>query len=98
MASTPELTRLDRLKIMFSAIRDCKLAHPELEWGMMLERARDMVIEEQRRLGHMAVYPIVNGSAQEAVFEGNPEACQTYVDIYLEGHPDMKGNVIILEI
>lgn len=91
-------TRLDQLKNMRLAIEDCKNRHPELEWGDMLERANDMVIEEQRRLGYMAVYPIKDGSAQESIFEGLPEACQVYVDIMLEGHPEMKENIIVLNI
>ena len=50
------------------------------------------------KAGYMAVYPIVNGSAQEALFEGTREQCKTYTDILLENKPEMKGNIIVLEL
>lgn len=94
--SHEQLSRLDHLKLMLLAIEDCKNRHPELEWGDMLERANDMVIEEKRRLGYMAVYPIKDGCAQEALYEGTPGRCQIYVELFLD--PEMKDNIIILNI
>jgi hypothetical protein len=57
-----------------------------------------MISDEHRRLGYMAVYPIVNGSAQEALFEGTRDQCKIYTDILLENKPEMKGNIIVLEL
>jgi hypothetical protein len=57
-----------------------------------------MMTDERRRLGYMAVYPIVNGSAQEALFEGTREQCKIYTDLLLGHDPSMKGNIIVLEL
>ena len=64
----------------------------------MMDRVNDLIREEQRRLGYRAVYPIVDGCSRDALFEGSPEACKVYVDILLESHPEMKGNIIVLNI
>ena len=64
----------------------------------MLAKVKDMISDEHRRLGYMAVYPIMDGSAQEALFEGTREQCKTYTDIILENQPEMKGNIIVLEL
>lgn len=101
MATTT--TKLDRQ----TALRDILLelctestANAD-EWNMYNEwlgKASDLLTEERRRQGWMAVYPIVDGSSRDAIFEGSPEACKVYVDILLENHPEMKGNIIVLNI
>ena len=40
----------------------------------------------------------MDGSAQEAIFEGTKEQCKIYTDIMLEAHPEMKGNIIVLQL
>ena len=64
----------------------------------MMVKVNDLLTEERRKAGYMAVYPIVNGSAQEALFEGTKEQCKIYTDILLENKPEMKGNIIVLEL
>ena len=71
------------------------------EWKIfhdMLEKVKDMISDEHRRLGYMAVYPIVNGCAQESLFEGTRDQCKVYTDILLENKPEMRGNIIVLEL
>jgi ABC-type microcin C transport system duplicated ATPase subunit YejF len=63
-----------------------------------MAKVKEMISDEHRRLGYMAVYPIVNGSAQEALFEGTREQCKVYTDILLENKPEMRGNIIVLEL
>lgn len=46
----------------------------------MLARATDMLTDERRRQGWMGVYPIVNGCARDALFEGTREQCKLIVD------------------
>lgn len=96
-------TKLDRLNMLRDALIECKKESVKDadEWQTyhdMLAKVGDMLTDERRRLGYMAVYPIVNGSAQEALFEGTREQCKIYTDILLEGHPEMKGNIIVLEL
>lgn len=64
----------------------------------MLHKVGDMLTKEKERLGYMAVYPIVNGCSQEAIFEGPQEDCKKFIETYLEDHPDMRGNIIVLPI
>ena len=64
----------------------------------MMKKVNGMMLEEKRRLGYMAVYPIVDGSAQESVFEGTAENCKIYTDILLENNPSMRGNIIVLQL
>ena len=44
----------------------------------------------------MAVYPIVNGCAQEAAYEGTESDCIAYGKIYKRHNPD--NDIIILNI
>jgi len=46
----------------------------------------------------MAVYPILDGAAQEAIFEGTREECEIYTDILFEREPEMKGNILVLKL
>lgn len=96
-------TKLDRLNMLRDALIECKKESVKDadEWQTyddMMEKVSDMLHEERRRLGYMAVYPIVDGSAQEALFEGTNVQCKIYTDILLEAHPEMKGNIIVLQI
>lgn len=89
-------TRLQDLTTMRLAIEDCRNRHPEMEWDSMVQRANDMVREEQHRLGYMAVYPIVDGCSCDAVYEATPEHCDIYVSIARENDPSKE--FIILPI
>lgn len=64
----------------------------------MMVKVNDLLTEERRKAGYMAVYPIVDGSAQEAIFEGTREQCKVYTDILMENQPEMKGKIIVLEL
>ena len=97
------MSKLDRLEMLWETLLECKQGSVKNadEWQTfhdMLEKVKDMISDEHRRLGYMAVYPIVNGSAQEALFEGTRDQCKIYTDILLENKPEMKGNIIVLEL
>ena len=97
------MSKLDRLTMLRDTLLDCckESAKDADEWQTfhdMLAKVVDMMTDERRRLGYMAVYPIVNGSAQEALFEGTRDQCKIYTDILLENKPEMKGNIIVLEL
>ena len=104
MAQTKNsMSKLDRLTMLRDTLLDCckesvKNADEWQTFHDMLAKVVDMMTDEHRRLGYMAVYPIVNGSAQEALFEGTREQCKIYTDILLENKPEMKGNIIVLEL
>ena len=96
-------TKLDRLTMLRNALIECKKESVKDadEWQTyddMMVKVNDLLTEERRKAGYMAVYPIVNGSAQEALFEGTKEQCKIYTDILLENKPEMKGNIIVLEL
>ena len=104
MAQTKNsMSKLDRLTTLRDTLLDCckESVKDADEWQTfhdMLAKVVDMMTDERRRLGYMAVYPIVNGSAQEALFEGTRDQCKIYTDTLLEAHPEMKGNIIVLEL
>ena len=96
-------TKLDRFTMLRDALIECKKESVKDadEWQTyddMMVKVNDLLTEERRKAGYMAVYPIVNGSAQEALFEGTKEQCKIYTDILLENQPEMKGNIIVLEL
>ena len=96
-------TKLDRLETLRSVLIECKqeCAKDADEWNTyndMMVKVNDLLTEERRKQGWMAVYPIVHGCAQESLFEGTKEQCKIYTDILLEAHPEMKGNIIVLEL
>ena len=71
------------------------------EWKFyagIMEQVKDQILQEQRHLGYMAVYPIEDGMAGESLFTGTSDECDLYVSTLLEGHPEMKGNIIITNI
>ena len=103
MAKEMNTSKLDRLTMLRNTLLDCcqdsvKDADEWQTFHDMLAKVVDLLTDERRRLGYMAVYPIVNGSAQEALFEGTREQCKIYTDILLENKPEMKGNIIVLEL
>ena len=104
MAQTKNsMSKLDRLTMLRDTLLDCckESVKDADEWQTfhdMLAKVVDMMTDERRRLGYMAVYPIVNGSAQEALFEGTREQCKIYTDLLLGPDPSMKGNIIVLEL
>lgn len=55
-----------------------------------------MDTDEKRRQGWMAVYPIVNGCSQEAIFEGTKEQCRIYGSAMKEKDP--KADFIVLQL
>ena len=96
-------TKLERLTMMRDALIECKKESVKDadEWQTyddMMRKVYNMMLEEKRKAGYMVVYPIVDGSAQESLFEGTKEQCAIYTDILLEGHPEMKGNIIVLQL
>ena len=74
MAQTKNsMSKLDRLTTLRDSLLDCckESVKNADEWQTFhdwMEKVKDMISDEHRRLGYMAVYPIVNGSAQEALF------------------------------
>ncbi len=99
MATT--ISKLDRLKMLRNTLLDCckesvKNADEWQTFREMLAKVTDMLTDERRRQGWMAVYPIVNGCSQDALFEGTPEQCQIYVSILKEHNP--KADIIVLQL
>lgn len=97
------MTKLDRLETLRSVLIECKKESVKDadEWQTyddMLTRVSDQLTEERRKQGWTAVYPIKDGSAQEALFEGTSEQCKIYTDILLQAHPEMKDNIIVLQL
>ena len=61
----------------------------------MLDEVNKMLHDERKAQGWSGVYEIVNGSAGDCLFEGEESSCKVYTDILFEGHPELKGNIII---
>ena len=94
-------TKLDRLTALRNTLLELRTESTDNadEWNMYnewLTKATDMLTEERRRQGWMAVYPIVDGCSQEALFEGTSEQCQIYVSILKEHDP--KADIIVLQL
>ena len=102
MAQTKKsMSKLDRLTMLRDTLLDCckESVKDADEWQTfhdMLAKVVDMMTDERRRLGYMAVYPIVDGCSQEALFEGTSEQCQIYVSIMKEHDP--KADIIVLQL
>ena len=97
------MSKLDRLEMLWEALLECKQGSVKDadEWQTyddMMVKVNDLLTEEKRKAGYMVVSPIVNGSAQESLFEGTPEQCKIYTDILLENNPSMRGNIIVLQL
>lgn len=101
MATTTTTTKLDRLTALRDTLMELRtesIANAD-EWNMYslwLAKVTDMLTEERRRQGWMAVYPIVNGCSQEALFEGTSEQCQIYASILKEHNT--KADIIVLPL
>ncbi len=85
-------TKLDRLKALNATLLECKTecVNDADEWQMyddMAKRVKQAIIDEEHRLGYMAVYPIENGQAGALLFTGTSDQCALYVETLLEGHP-----------
>ena len=99
MATT--ISNLDRLTMLRDTLLELcteSTANAD-EWNTYnewLAKATDMLTDERRRQGWMAVYPIVDGCSQEALFEGTSEQCQIYVSIMKEHDP--KADIIVLPL
>ena len=99
MATT--ISKLDRLTMLRDTLLELRTestANAD-EWNTYnewLAKATDMLTDERRRQGWMAVYPIVDGCSQEALFEGTSDQCQIYVSILKEHNP--KADIIVLQI
>lgn len=66
------------------------------QFNEMLVKTCGMLSDERRRLGYYAVYPIVDGCAQESLFEGTLEHCRTYVEITKTNDPQF--DLIVLQL
>lgn len=96
--TTTKLDRLTALRNTLLELRTESAANAD-EWNMYNEwmaKATDMLTDERRRQGWMAVYPIVDGCSQEALFEGTSEQCQIYVSILKEHSPN--ADIIVLQL
>lgn len=92
-----------KLRDLRNALLDCcsACASNKEELNMlhsMLVTADEMLNDVRRKLGYMAVYPIVNGSAQESLFEGTKEQCVIYTKLLVGSMPELKDNIIILQL
>ena len=101
--ATTKISKIDRLTMLRNTLLDCcqESVKDSDEWQTfhdMLAKVCDLLTDERRRLGYMAVYPIVDGSAQEALFEGTREQCKIYTDLLLGHDPSMRGNIIVLQL
>lgn len=95
------ITKLDRLTALRNTLLELRTESTTNtdEWNTYNEwlgKATDLLTEERRRQGWMAVYPIVDGCSQEALFEGTSEQCQIYVDIMKEHNPE--ADIIVLQL
>lgn len=93
--------KLRRLEMLRNTLLDCRAecVNDKDEWlfyNEMSGRVYDKLTEERRKLGWMVVYPIINGSSGEALFEGTPEQCKIYVDIMKQS--DHDAEVIVLQL
>jgi hypothetical protein len=98
---TTTATKLDRLTVLRDTLLELRTDSTDNadEWNTYNEwliKATDLLTEERRRQGWMAVYPIVGGCSQEVLFEGTSEQCQIYVSIMKEHDP--KADIIVLQL
>lgn len=98
-------TKLERLEALRRTLVECSsdsIKESTDEWKFyagIMEQVRDQIRQEQHHLGYMAVYAIEDGmSADPPLYVGTSDGCDLYVSILLEGHPEMKGNIIITNI
>ena len=90
--------RLRRLEMLLEAADSLRKEEPHLELGDIPERVRALLLDEYRKLNWHVVSPIVNGCAQEAIYEGTPEDCKKYVQRLVEKDPAIKNNLIVTPV
>ena len=98
MATT--ISKLDRLTMLRKCLLECcnESVNNADEWQTyhdMLDKVKDMLHDERIKQGYSGVYEIVNGCSADCLFEGTFDTCKIYTEILIEGHPEMKGNIII---
>ena len=97
-------TKLERLEALRRTLVECKrdCVKDADEWQFydgIMAQVKDQILQEQHRLGYMAVYAIEDGmAANPPLYVGTSDGCDLYVSILFEGHPEMKGNIIITNI
>ena len=90
------LTLEQRITHLQSAIYTLRILRNEgVDLTTTIEQAECKLHELQKQAGWHCVSPIRNGSATDSIFCGTLENCQEYVSIWLEAHPEDKGNIII---
>lgn len=90
------LTLEQRITHLQSAIYTLRILRNEgVDLTSTIEQAESKLHELQKQAGWHCVSPIRNGSATESIFCSTLDQCQEYVSIWLEAHPEEKGNIII---
>jgi len=82
-----EMSNLERLDQIFKAA--CTLEG--LRTGELEDAINNLRCKEKENLKWSAVYPVTNGQAGEAIFEGSAVDCTSYII----DHPELKGKCII---
>lgn len=82
-----EMSNLERLDQIFKAA--CTLEG--LRTGELEDAINNLRRKEKENLKWSAVYPVTNGQAGEAIFEGSAVDCTSYII----DHPELKGKCII---
>lgn len=93
-------SKMDRLTMLRDLLLDCckEYVHDADKWQIfhdMMDKVKDMLHEECKAQGWCGVYEIVDGCSRDCLFEGTDDQCKIYADVLIEGHPEMKGNIII---
>ena len=87
--------RIEKLQFAIKVIRECQDENPELDYRDIIERAEDKLREAYKAAGWHCVSLIENGTATDVLFQGPHDQCTEYVSIWLEAHPEDKGNLLI---
>ena len=91
-----KLTLEQRITHLQSAIHTLRILRNEgVDLTTTIEQAESKLHELHKQAGWHCVSPIRNGSATESIFCGTLDQCQEYVSIWLNAHPEDKGNIII---
>ena len=101
MGNEKNNSKLEKLTILKASLDDCckEYVKDKEHWQTfrnMLDKVKEMLTDERRKQGWMAVYPIVDGSAQESLYEGTKEQCDIFVSILKERDP--KADIIVLQL
>ena len=91
-----KLTLEQRITHLQSAIYTLRILRNEgVDLTATIEQAESKLHELHRQAGWHCVSPIRNGCATESIFCGTHDQCKEYVSIWLNAHPEDKGNIII---